>query len=239
MDCAADHTICNKCVNGFFINAAGSCQVDLSVPSGVCPTGQGWTTLDATYTCAACPDNCDYCFEDIHTPGTLICTYPSDGKLTTKKAGTEPPFTYTLECGLGFSLNTDDALNQFCEVDGAFDPVCPVGQHNSGTAEEPVCQDCSENCLVCDDTNVCQACRLPFVLNTETNECICEGSLGFFYDESTSVCRSCPVNNCAECEGGNTCSRCLPGFFQNSEGDCQRITRSISTGFAFAFNSQT
>ncbi|EAS02680.2 transmembrane protein, putative (macronuclear) [Tetrahymena thermophila SB210] len=113
------------------------------------------------------------------------------------------------------------------------------------------CNTIDPNCVSCNSSNVCSQCNNGYILNQQTNKCVCDTSSnqyalvnGFCYNCSNSLtqCKQCSVNSqnsgliCIACNEpfvavNGQCQLCAQGFYQSgnqclacSQANCKQCT---------------
>ena len=84
---------------------------------------------------------------------------------------------------------------------------CEFGQFYDKTTKN--CENCSENCFLCENTTFCSLCNSNFELNPFTNSCC---KTGEFYNENTRNCEKC-AENCEICsKNPDKCYKCYENY---------------------------
>ena len=112
--------------------------------------------------------------------------------------------------------------------------TCPSGYY--GTTADYTCHRCytknlpsfpDESCLTCfgPNSNECQSCASPLLLDTSTRKCVPACPIGWYADSSVSKCFQCyqapatsPTQSCYTCNSNtaNSCLSCFPNATLNS-----------------------
>lgn len=76
-----------------------------------------------------------------------------------------------------------------------------------------LCSKCSENCLQCSSSEVCDICEE-----------------GFYFDKNSQTCKNCDIT-CAECQGPKKhhCIRCRTGAYLAPNGECYECESSCGS----------
>ena len=188
--------------------------------------------------CILCEENCQFCNE-------TTCTICNQGYFLNDQFVCEPCIwaceecfdnQSCIKCGTGNFFNSTISSCQPC------DSYCEVCTNSSECIKcqkgvalvDAKCLKCPQNCEVCDSELNCEICEQGFLLGLDKKCSICfdanckfcqedtcsDCKLGFYYDNSTNKCQSCP-SNCILCENYNKCLSCLNGpVIQNKCLEC-------------------
>ena len=163
--------------------------------------------------CTKCPDGCSTCQE---VNGEVECNSCDDEYYQSGKKCIEKSDTCEV---VSFSGCTS----------------CKKGQYSSNN----ICQDCSSNCVECNNNKECQKCEDGYT--NKKGQCVddkkCEKRNkndkcikcveGYYLDNKEEECKEC-MNGCQECNNANTCKICIDGFILYQSECHQQTAKSVN-----------
>ncbi|EAR93490.2 transmembrane protein, putative (macronuclear) [Tetrahymena thermophila SB210] len=206
-----DKHIC-ECNKGFFPNEQGQCQQCIQ-NCQVCQNGTECLKCEDKFfldTKNNCVSKCPQTFqEDLQN---MICVCPNNSTLNSDICTCEQDFEMQLDntCKLKCS-----SFCESCSVAGECD-VCQGGYYMN--FDFTCINKCPETYIENQQTRTCDCDQLAELINVSEYEkkCVCPANQ--LYQEGNK-CLSC-ISNCQKCSNGNTCDKCIEGFYLHNDGKC-------------------
>lgn len=186
-----DERIClDKCPDGFS-NINNICKPCQQLNCLICDT--------SLQVCSKCNDK-TYILNGICYDQCPIGYYIDNDKCSKCSDNCKECFSNTKcrECNSEYSL-----FQNYCSLS------CPEKYVSILGIKGRSCEECSLNCLFCEESNkkICSKCQLGAYLYN--NECVSSCPFGFFTNLSNGKCEKCHVDDCGDCSKSITvCERC-------------------------------
>ena len=220
------YTQCLQCENDHYLDTSGpvatckdcddtytDCAKCNPTECTECKQGSAEYLVLGVLNCMVCDQtisNCTAC-EYFTTSGLLNCTICESGYNSVTADGYD--YCRNLEATKsGCVISTSDGMTEYCNL-------CAYGfidQHNSGECE--TCSSKITKCLKCslsDSVFQCDTCAPGFLPNTAKTYCIQE---------------NCDEEHCQECEIGEGCKYCLPGYMKDEDNECESCSEMTYDG---------
>ncbi|KAL4507716.1 hypothetical protein ABPG73_012404 [Tetrahymena malaccensis] len=201
-----------ECNQGFFLSSDGTCQKCIQS----CKSCQNETEciqceetffLDSQNKCVL---DCPQTFQE--DKENMICICPQNSTLKSNICSCNQDYEMQQDntCKLKCSSFCDS-----CSVAGECD-VCQQGYFMN--YDYTCVNKCPETYIENKETRTCECDQLAEMINVSQFEkkCVCPADL--IYQEGNK-CLNC-ISNCQKCSNGNTCDKCIEGFYLHNDGKC-------------------
>ncbi|OMJ84665.1 hypothetical protein SteCoe_14186 [Stentor coeruleus] len=230
--CSICHQTCYLCNSGTSCTSCIETLYPINPSPALCQCQDRYGFTDGTVVCSPCfSPYCSFCYADYS-----VCETCDDGYFENNNGCTEcDKRCYSCDDGItcnsckdnsyllnamcvcndyfGFDANKNcmDCVDSNCNMcwnDNTYCDVCNIGFYE----ENGACPMCNLNCLDCDNSYSCTACKEFTVGPTTEGACPCQD--GYGKDLTFYNCNLCSDLNCVLC-GSNyqICTLCQDGYF--------------------------
>lgn len=207
---------CTDCIDNYHLDNSGKCKD--TCPDGLILSGTDCVVCKTGVECLKCDANdtekCIICTQDkILFEGNCLTECPAGYRETSDKSCEKCPDFCQVCDATGCVTCTDGKVKQFNQcVD-----VCGLGY----IEQNQECHSCTAaNCLRCDNSNSCEACKDGYVLSEENGVKVCvEECKDGKYSNGTE-CHPCLDERCTGCSTEINCIKCEDGHYVFQQSQC-------------------
>lgn len=245
--CSICHQTCNLCSNSISCSSCIETLYPILPSPALCQCQERYGFVDNTVECLGClSPYCSFCYTDHNVCETCDIGYFEENNscsecdkrcYTCDDASTcnsckEYSYLSSTMCVcndyFGFDANKNcmdcvDANCDMCWDDNTLCNICHVGFYENFGA----CSMCDLNCLDCDNSSACTACKEFAVGPTSGGTCPCQD--GYGKDLTYYNCYQCTDTNCVLCSSDyQVCTLCKDGYYL-LDGACYQCEYTCET----------